>query len=298
MEKEVAEFLKFLVNDRHLSDNTIMSYRRDLNQTMAYLTSRGVSQWQQVDQYMLIEVLNTFRHQHKANSTINRVISSLRQFYKYMVRHHYLTVNPMDMIDHQYDIDDQSTPPVILSEEEIERLLQVPDPSTPIGLRDRALLEVLDATGMKVSEVITLKITALHLDVKLLQLTGKNGRERIIPLSKPAVIWLKKYLESGRPQLTKDSKLMTVFVNAHGQPLTRQGIWKKMKEWVNKAQIAKEVTPQTIRYSFAVHLIENGADIQLLQEILGYNAMKALQPYLKVSPQELTANYIKYHPRA
>lgn len=297
MEKEVAEFLSFLANDRHLSDNTIMSYRRDLNQTMTYLTSQGISRWQQVDQYMLLGALNAFRQQHKANSTINRVISSLRQFYKYMVRHHYLTANPMDMIDHQYNLN-QPTTPVILSEEEIEQLLQVPDTSTPIGIRDRALLEIMDATGMRVSEAITLELASLHLDVKLLRLIGKSGRERIIPLSQPAATWLEKYLKNSRPQLVKDDKIMTVFVNAHGRPLTRQGIWKKMKEWVGKAKITKEVTPQTIRYSFAVHLIENGADVQLLQEILGYNAMKALQPYLKVTPQELTASYLKYHPRA
>lgn len=297
MDDNVAEFLAFLKEDRHLSNNTIMSYQRDLGQTMTYLQNHGISQWQQVDQYMLIEVLNDFRQQNKANSTINRVISSLRQFYKYMIRHHYLTVNPMEMIDHQYTFNQPATP-VILTEKEIEQLLQVPDVSTPLGIRDRALLEVMDATGMRVSEIIALDIVDLHLDVKLLQITGKNNQERIIPLSQPAVEWIEKYLKDSRPQLIKNRQETIVFVNAHGCPLTRQGIWKKMKEWVTEAKIKKEVTPQTMRYSFAVHLIENGADIQLIQEILGYNAMKAIQPYLKVSPQQLSANYMKYHPRA
>ena len=214
-----------------------------------------------------------------------------------MIRHHYLTVNPMEMIDHQYTFDQPATP-VILTEKEIEQLLQVPDVSTPLGIRDRALLEVMDATGMRVSEIIALDIVDLHLDVKLLQITGKNNQERIIPLSQPAVEWIEKYLKDSRPQLIKNRQETIVFVNAHGCPLTRQGIWKKMKEWVTEAKIKKEVTPQTMRYSFAVHLIENGADIQLIQEILGYNAMKAIQPYLKVSPQQLSANYMKYHPRA
>lgn len=297
MDDNVAEFLAFLKEDRHLSNNTIMSYQRDLGQTMDYLQDHGISQWQQVDQYMLIEVLNEFRRQNKANSTINRVISSLRQFYKYMIRHHYLTVNPMEMIDHQYTFNQPATP-VILTEKEIEQLLQVPDVSTPLGMRDRALLEVMDATGMRVSEIIALDIADFHLDVKLLQITGKNNQERIIPLSQPAVEWIETYLKNSRPQLIKNKQETTVFVNAHGCPLTRQGIWKKMKEWVTEAKIKKEVTPQTMRYSFAVHLIENGADIQLIQEILGYNAMKAIQPYLKVSPQQLSANYMKYHPRA
>ena len=297
MNNEVAAFLAFLKDERQLSDNTLMSYQRDLEQTVTYLENRGITNWQQVDHYLLIDLLNSLRQQGKANSTINRVISSLRQFYKYMIRHHNLTINPMEMIDHQYTFN-QPPAPVILTEKEIEQLLAVPDVSTPIGLRDRALLEIMDATGMRVSEVIALDLTALHLDVKLLQLTGKNERERMIPLSQPAVKWLTDYLDRGRPRLLRDEHETRVFLNAHGYPLTRQGIWKKMKEWVSEAKIKKEVTPQTMRYSFAVHLIENGADIQLIQEILGYNAMKALQPYLQVSPQQLSANYMKYHPRA
>jgi len=297
MNNEVAAFLAFLKDERQLSDNTLMSYQRDLEQTVTYLEDRGITDWQQVDHYLLIDLLNSLRQQGKANSTINRVISSLRQFYKYMIRHHNLTINPMEMIDHQYTFN-QPPAPVILTEKEIEQLLAVPDISTPIGLRDRALLEIMDATGMRVSEVIALDLTALHLDVKLLQLTGKNERERMIPLSQPAVKWLTDYLDRGRPRLLRDEHETLVFLNAHGYPLTRQGIWKKMKEWVSEAKIKKEVTPQTMRYSFAVHLIENGADVQLIQEILGYNAMKALQPYLQVSPQQLSANYMKYHPRA
>ncbi|PWT32056.1 integrase [Limosilactobacillus reuteri] len=297
MNNEVAAFLAFLKDERQLSDNTLMSYQRDLEQTVTYLEDRGIVDWQQVDHYLLIDLLNSLRQQGKANSTINRVISSLRQFYKYMIRHHNLTINPMEMIDHQYTFN-QPPAPVILTEKEIEQLLAVPDVSTPIGLRDRALLEIMNATGMRVSEVIALDLTALHLDVKLLQLTGKNERERMIPLSQPAVKWLTDYLDRGRPRLLRDEHETRVFLNAHGYPLTRQGIWKKMKEWVSEAKIKKEVTPQTMRYSFAVHLIENGADVQLIQEILGYNAMKALQPYLQVSPQQLSANYMKYHPRA
>jgi len=297
MNNEVAAFLAFLKDERQLSDNTLMSYQRDLEQTVTYLEDRGIVDWQQVDHYLLIDLLNSLRQQGKANSTINRVISSLRQFYKYMIRHHNLTINPMEMIDHQYTFN-QPPAPVILTEKEIEQLLAVPDVSTPIGLRDRALLEIMDATGMRVSEVIALDLTALHLDVKLLQLTGKNERERMIPLSQPAVKWLTDYLDRGWPRLLRDEHETRVFLNAHGYPLTRQGIWKKMKEWVSEAKIKKEVTPQTMRYSFAVHLIENGADVQLIQEILGYNAMKALQPYLQVSPQQLSANYMKYHPRA
>ena len=223
MNNEVAAFLAFLKDERQLSDNTLMSYQRDLEQTVTYLEDRGITNWQQVDHYLLIDLLNSLRQQGKANSTINRVISSLRQFYKYMIRHHNLTINPMEMIDHQYTFN-QPPAPVILTEKEIEQLLAVPDVSTPIGLRDRALLEIMDATGMRVSEVIALDLTALHLDVKLLQLTGKNERERMIPLSQPAVKWLTDYLDRGRPRLLRDEHETRVFLNAHGYPLTRQKI--------------------------------------------------------------------------
>lgn len=298
MDEQVTAFLTYLQENRHLSQNTIVSYQRDLGQAVAFFGEQGIRSWKKVDQYAVMELLTAFRQQHKSTATVNRLISSLRQFYKFMIRHHYLTVNPMEMIDHQYTIK-QPTAPVILTEKEIERLLAVPDLTTPLGVRDRALLEMMDATGMRVTEVIQLPLTALHLDLKLVQLGSNGDRERMIPLSSPAVKWLKKYLRDARPQLVKNGKeTATVFVNAHGLSLTRQGVWKKMKEWVQKAGIDKDVTPQTFRYSFAVHLLENGADAQLVQEILGRNAMQALQPYLQVTPQKLTANYMKYHPRA
>lgn len=298
MDEQVTEFLDYLKHTRHLSTNTITSYQRDLGQAQNYFSQQGVTAWQQVDQYLLLALLGEFRQQKKSNATINRLISSLRQFYKFMIRHHYLTVNPMEMIDHQYTVNQPPTP-VILTEKEIEQLIAVPDTTTVLGIRDRALLELLDATGMRVTEVVRLKQTDLHLDVSLLQLGGENGRERMIPLSQPAVKWLTKYLQTARPQLVKDeNQVATVFVNAHGRAMTRQGLWKKMKEWVAAAKIDKDVTPQTIRYSFAVHLLENGADARLIQEILGRNAMQAIRPYLQVTPQQLTASYRKYHPRA
>lgn len=298
MDKKVKEFLNYLQDERHLSQNTIISYQRDLGQVIDFFDHRGISNWEQVDQYGLMELLSEFRQQHKSNATLNRLISSLRQFYKFMIRHHYLRVNPMEMIDHQYTVK-KTKAPVILTEAEIERLLKIPDTTTLLGIRDRALLEVMDATGMRVTEIINLPLSALHLDLSLVQLGENSERERMIPLSKPAVQWLNKYLTEARPQLVNDQeKTDTVFVNAHGMSLTRQGVWKKMKEWVAKAEIDKDVTPQTFRYSFAVHLLENGADAQLIQEILGRNAMQALKPYLQVSPQKLAAKYMKYHPRA
>lgn len=298
MDEQVRKFLDYLKKTRRLSTNTIVSYQRDLGQASAYFKQQEVTSWEQVDQYLLLALLSELRQQKKANSTINRMISSLRQFYKFMIRHHYLTVNPMEMIDHQYAMSEPAAP-VILTEKEIEQLIAVPDTTTKLGIRDRALLELLDATGMRVTEVINLTRDALHLDVSLLRLGGSNGPERMIPLSQPAVEWLTRYLNDARPHLVKpDQPVETVFVNAHGRALTRQGIWKKMKEWVKAAKIDKDVTPQTIRYSFAVHLLENGADAQLIQEILGRNAMQAIRPYVQVTPQQLAASYRKYHPRA
>ena len=229
-------------------------------------------------------------------ATINRLISSLRQFFHYLVRQQQLVANPMETIDHR-PASAQLASPVILTEEEVDRLLAVPDTTTPLGIRDRAILELLDATGMRVTELATLPLTALHLDIRFVQLQGNAQHERMVPLGRPTVQWLERYLKTVRPQLV-DGDQTAVFLNAHGRPLTRQGIWKNFRKWVQQADITKQVTPQTFRYTLAVQMLSRGASGQVVQEMLGYTELRMLRPYLKVTPQELAATYEKYHPRA
>lgn len=297
MQNEVTTFLTDLTSHHQFSTNTILSYRRDLKFAIAFFNQQGITEWQAVDEYAVMNLLTALEKQKRSVATINRMISSLRQFFKYMVRQRRLIADPMVMIDHQKAAP-RAAAPVILTEKEIEQLLAVPNTDTKLGIRDRAILELMDATGMRVTEVVRLQQADLHLDVKLIQLSGHQHRERIIPLGRAAAYWLRRYLQEVRPRLLAGKESSTIFLNAHGRPLTRQGLWKNFKHWVKLAGIKKRVTPQTIRYSVAVQMLENGANSQVVQEMLGYSELRMLRPYLKVTPQLLTKTYEKYHPRA
>lgn len=293
---EITAFTTMLKNERGLAVNTRDNYRRDLVKAKDFFTQQGVTTWQAVDRYAVMDFLTAQQQAGKSVATINRLISSLRQFFHYLVRQQQLVANPMETIDHR-PASAQLASPVILTEEEVDRLLAVPDTTTPLGIRDRAILELLDATGMRVTELATLPLTALHLDIRFVQLQGNAQHERMVPLGWPTVQWLERYLKTVRPQLV-DGDQTAVFLNAHGRPLTRQGIWKNFRKWVQQADITKQVTPQTFRYTLAVQMLSRGASGQVVQEMLGYTELRMLRPYLKVTPQELTATYEKYHPRA
>lgn len=292
---EITAFTTMLKNERGLAVNTRDNYRRDLVKAKDFFTQQGVTTWQAVDRYAVMDFLTAQQQAGKSVATINRLISSLRQFFHYLVRQQQLVANPMETIDHR-PASAQLASPVILTEEEVDCLLAVPDTTTPLGIRDRAILELLDATGMRVTELATLPLTALHLDIRFVQLQGNAQHERMVPLGRPTVQWLERYLKTVRPQLV-DGDQTAVFLNAHGRPLTRQGIWKNFRKWVQQADITKQVTPQTFRYTLAVQMLSRGASGQVVQEMLGYTELRMLRPYLKVTPQELAATYEKYHPR-
>lgn len=296
MMDEITDFVAMLKNERGLTANTQANYRRDLVHAKEFFAQQGITSWQAVDRYAVMDFLTAQQQAGKSVATINRLISSLRQFFRYLVRQQQLTANPMETIDHR-PANTPAAAPVILTEAEVERLLAVPDTTTPLGIRDRAILELLDATGMRVTELATLPLTALHLDIKFVQLQGSGQHERMVPLGRPTVHWLERYLKAVRLQLA-DGDQTAVFLNVHGRPLTRQGIWKNFKKWVQQADINKQVTPQTFRYTLAVQMLSRGASGQAVQEMLGYTELRMLRPYLKVTPQELAATYEKYHPRA
>lgn len=296
MRDEITAFVTMLGAERGLTKNTQASYRRDLTRAAAFFDQQGITDWRAVDRYAVIDFLTAQQQAGKSVATINRLISSLRQFFRYLIRQQQLAANPMETIDHQ-PAQEHPQPPVILTEDEVDRLLAVPDTTTPLGIRDRAILELLDATGMRVTELATLPLSALHLDIRFAQLQGSGQHERMIPLGRPTVHWLRRYLAEVRPHLV-DGEQTAVFLNAHGRPLSRQGIWKNFKLWVQEAGITKAVTPQTFRYTLAVQMLSRGASGQVVQEMLGYTELRMLRPYLRVTPQELTQTYEKYHPRA
>lgn len=295
MKEELSEYLHYLNIERGLSANTRKSYERDLEQYLHFMKEKKITSWQMVDRYLVIQYLEKLHEEQKATATITRMISSLRRFHQFLRQERYTDHDPMQHID---------TPkkaqklPSTLTLKEVETLIETPDTSKTLGIRDRAILEVMYATGMRVSELISLKLGDLHLSLGLLQTIGKGDKERIIPLGDYAIQWLERYLDEARPLLVKDTSELHVFVNNHGKGLSRQGIWKNLKQLVQQAGIRKDVTPHTLRHSFATHLLENGADLRTVQELLGHADISTTQIYTHITKKRMTDVYKQHFPRA
>ena len=295
MKEELNDYLHYLTIERGLSLNTRKSYERDLAQYLHFLEEKKITAWQDVDRFIVISYLEKMHDEKKAPATVTRMITSLRRFHQFLRQERITDHDPMQHID---------TPkkaqklPSTLSLKEVERLIEAPDTTKNLGIRDRAILEVMYATGMRVSELIGLKLSDLHLSLGLVQTIGKGDKERIIPLGDYAIQWLERYLDEVRPLLVKDANEVQVFVNNHGSGLSRQGIWKNLKQLVRDAGITKEVTPHTLRHSFATHLLENGADLRTVQELLGHADISTTQIYTHITKKRMTDVYKQHFPRA
>lgn len=296
MEDDLKEYLHFLAIERGLSKNTIESYSRDLVHYLAYLKEHQITNWNDLDRYFVLSFLQQLKDEEKAAGTIIRMVSSLRKFHQFLKQERLSDVDPMLHIDTPKKA---QTLPKILSMKEVEQLIEAPDTNTTLGLRDRAMLEVMYATGLRVTELTELRLTDLHLSLGLLQTIGKGDKERIIPLGDLAIEWIEKYLRYSRVKLEKTGKRTPyLFLNHHGAGLTRQGVWKNLKKLVLLAGIEKEVTPHTLRHSFATHLLENGADLRVVQELLGHVDISTTQIYTHITKKRMTEVYKTYHPRA
>ena len=259
LQEDVEDYLRYSQIERGLSDNTIFAYRQDLMDFLVFLKKEGLDSWPtkavDIDAFLAEQ-----RDLNKATSSISRMISSLRKFYQWLVRQNIQKINPMLEIDSPKK---EHRLPVALSVDEVTKLLDQPDVTKKLGIRDRALLETLYATGIRVSELINLKFSDLHEELKLLKVLGKGSKERLIPISDVAISWIKSYQEKVRdPLLLKSGKYTdTIFLNNRGGALTRQAVWQIIKRYCQMAGIKKNVTPHTLRHTFATHLLENGAAI-------------------------------------
>jgi len=293
----VEDYIHFIQVERQLSVNTLASYRRDLESYVNFLqNAEGMANFNHIERTTILRHLEQLRVQGKTSRTIARHISSIRSFHQFLLREKRAESDPtvhleMPTIEQKL--------PKILSIEEIEALLTAPNRSKPQGIRDLAMLELLYGSGMRISELIALDLADIHLTMGFVRVFGKGGKERIIPLGKNALSAISTYLNNARGQLQgKYPKTDAFFINQRGKRLTRQGCWKLMKEHALKAGIQHELTPHTLRHSFATHLVENGADLRAVQEMLGHADISTTQIYTHISKTRLSEVYKQFHPRA
>lgn len=290
----MEDYLNYVQVERGLSKNTLTAYRQDLTAFVRFLNQQQKT-WHDVDHLLILSFLNQMRQEQRANTSVARMVTSLRKCFAYLKREGQVDHDPMLNIKPPKKAEHL---PAVLSVAEVDRLLETPDVSTPLGLRTRAMLEVMYATGLRVSELVHLKMEDLHLDLGLIQTLGKGDKERIIPIGEVAVDWVDRYLAKARPALVKDQRTATLFVNDHGRSLSRQGVWQLIKKLVQQADIQKDVSPHTLRHSFATHILENGADLRIVQELLGHADISTTQIYTHISKKRLSQVYDQYHPRA
>ncbi|OCA91545.1 site-specific tyrosine recombinase XerD [Bacillus sp. FJAT-27225] len=298
MEDHLKDFIHFLMVEKGLSQNTVIAYERDLKGYLKHVKNKdGLSSINDIQRTHILHYLGKLKEDGKSSKTIARNVASIRSFHQFLLRDKASEHDPSVHIE---------TPtlernlPKVLSMEEVETLLETPAQEGPYGLRDKAMLEILYATGIRVSELIGLNIGDLHLQMGFVRCIGKGNKERIIPVGRTATEALQRYLDDGRPELVtkKSAREEALFLNHLGQRLTRQGFWKILKKLATEAGIEKDLTPHTLRHSFATHLLENGADLRAVQEMLGHADISTTQIYTHVTKVRLRDVYSKFHPRA
>lgn len=294
MVKWLQQFMAHLETERRLAKNSIESYQRDINAYLRFLESRLVGDIRQVKEEDVAQYLYDLKDQGKAPSTISRNIASIRSFHLYLVREKVTLTDPTQMF---VSPKVEKKLPCILSIQEVEALMSAPDLTTAAGLRDKAMLELLYASGARVSELLSVNLDEINLALGYIKCANKT-RERIIPLGKYALETLQQYITKGRTYFVKQLVQEALFLNQHGKRLSRQGFWKLIKKYAEKAQIRIDITPHTLRHSFAAHLLENGADLRSVQEMLGHADISTTQIYTQVVKPKLREVYAKAHPRA
>lgn len=294
MNQLIHDFITYLSVERGLATNTLESYGRDLRQYSEYLEADSET-LDAVSRSTVVAYLLHLQGQGKATATIARRLAALKAFYQFLLRERRINQDPTANLESPKL---EKRLPKVLTVREVERLLAQPDPAQPAGMRDRAMLELLYATGIRVSELVSLSVVDVNLEMGYIRCSGKGAKERIVPLGSLAIQSCTEYLERARGRLVKHESEEALFVNHHGHRLTRQGFWKIVKKYADDAKIEKEITPHTLRHSFATHLLENGADLRSVQEMLGHADISTTQIYTHVTKGRLKEVYARTHPRA
>lgn len=294
MKEFIDSFLDFLLVERGLAKNTIMAYREDLESYAAFLAEKGIKSVSATSKNDIIGFMFFQKDHGIAANSIARRLAAIRMFYRFLVRERIIKEDPTTLID---------SPklwkkiPETLSVNEVEALISQPQLRTVQGIRDRAILETLYATGMRVSEAVNLKVDDINLEVGFLRCIGKGNKERVVPLGKKAVLSIARYLQSVRPKLVKNKSCDRLFVSRLGSSISRQSFWKLIKGYARQARIKKPMKPHILRHSFATHLLEHGADLRSVQEMLGHSNIATTQIYTHVNKDRLKTVHKMYHPR-
>lgn len=290
----IERFLDELWSTKGLSDNTLSAYRTDLTQ-LANALAKQHTTILAADDHALREVLAVRQQQGRKISSTARFLTTLRRFYAYALQTGLITEDPM------LRIDNPKLPkalPGSLSEQQVNALLAAPDTAEPIELRDKAMLEVLYATGLRVTELVSLTLPQISLRQGVVRVTGKGNKERLVPLGEEAIYWLETYIRQARGHLLANYRSDVVFPGRHGKAMTRQTFWYRIKRYAALAGITQTLSPHTLRHAFATHLLNHGADLRVVQMLLGHSDLSTTQIYTHVAQARLDALHAKYHPRA
>lgn len=295
MQTIIDEYLHFIMIEKGLSKNTVAAYRRDLNHYKAFLEQEKIGNIDNIDRYTITLFLGYLKDQGKSAKTLARISATVRGFHQFALREKYAVKDPTVVMESpKYE----RNLPDILSIAEVDRFLATPDTSKITGKRDLVMLELLYATGMRVSELINLNTDDVNTVMGFVRVFGKGNKERIIPIGDHMIELLDTYINNTRYKMLKKELTDSLFLNFHGKRLTRQGFWKIMRQIKEDAGINKKLTPHTLRHSFATHLLENGADLRAVQEMLGHADISTTQLYTHISKKQIREVYKNTHPRA
>jgi integrase/recombinase XerD len=288
----IDSFIEYLVTEKSSAENTMSSYSNDLKTYGLWLDEKGLG-FDKVDYYNLADFMTAMKETGLKTTSINRKLSTIRQFYRFLFEEGIIDSNPaMDILmpkRAQYL-------PEVLNVNEVENLLNAPDTSKPLGKRDKTMLELLYATGLRVSELVGLKLNNINLNAGFLITRGKGGKERLVPMGEKAVFWTREYIETVRPSMiVKKSEIL--FFSNRGTAMTRQNFWYIIKRYALAAGIFRDISPHTLRHSFATHLLTGGADLRSVQMMLGHSDISTTQIYTHITSQRLKEVHTRYHPR-
>ncbi len=296
LERWQEDFLDYLQLEKGASPNTIEAYSRDLSRLIKFLDKKqDIRRAEEVDSVHISEFLSKLREEGLSVRSQRRILATLRSFFRFLQLEGIIKQNPLILIPNP------KLPlslPKVLSYTEIKKLLAQPDTTKPIGIRDRTILEIFYACGLRVSELISLKLLDINIEMGFLKATGKGEKERLIPIHEIAIKWVDKYLNGSRNELLKGKSSPYFFLNARGGKLSRQGIWKLINIYTKKAGIKRSITPHMLRHTFATHLLEGGADLRAVQMMLGHADISTTQIYTHITRDHIRKVYKQYHPRA